>query len=112
MNVYDNAHALSRAIKESAEYQNYKILKDEVSLNPELSEMLNDFQQKQYSLQAGQLLGQDISPEIMGQVQELMQIIMRDPKAAEYMQAEMMFSKMIADVYGILGEVIKFDAGK
>lgn len=109
MNVYDNAHSLARAIKDSTEYQTYKNMKDEVSLNPELSEMLNDFQQKQYSLQAQQLLGQDISPEIMEQVQELMQIIMRDPKAAQYMQAEMMFSKMIADVYGILGEVIKFN---
>ncbi|MEI8215581.1 MAG: YlbF family regulator [Eubacteriales bacterium] len=109
MNVYDNAHSLARAIKDSNEYLTYKSMKDEVSKNAELSEMLNDFQQKQYSLQAQQLLGQDISPDIMEQVQELMQIIMRDPKAAEYMQAEMMFSKMIADVYGILGEVIKFN---
>ena len=109
MNVYDNAHSLARAIKESSEYKDYARLKAEVSVNAELSEMLNDFQQKQYSLQAQQMMGQDITPDMLSQVQELLQIIMRDPQAARYVQSEMVFSKMIADVYGILGEVIKFD---
>jgi len=109
MNVYDNAHNLARSIKESSEYQEYARIKAEVSQNAELSEMLNDFQQKQYSLQAQQMLGQEIAPDMLGQVQELLQIIMRDPQAARYIQAEMIFSKMIADIYGILGEVIKFD---
>ncbi len=109
MNVYDNAHNLARSIKESNEYQEYARIKAEVSENAELSQILNDFQQKQYALQAQQMLGQDISPDMMSQVQELMQIIMRDPQAARYVQAEMVFSKLIADIYGILGEVIKFD---
>jgi cell fate (sporulation/competence/biofilm development) regulator YlbF (YheA/YmcA/DUF963 family) len=112
MNVYDNAHDLARAIKESQEYKAYAKLKAEASLNPELSQMLNDFQEKQYALQAQQMLGQDFTPGMMEQVQELMQIIMRDPLAAQYIQAQMIFSKMIADVYGILGEVIKFDQGE
>lgn len=109
MNVYDNAHDLARAIKESKEYREYAAIKAEVSLNPELSEMVNDFQEKQYALQAQQMMGQDFSPNMMEQVQELMQIIMRDPLAAQYIQAQMIFSKLIADIYGILGEVIKFD---
>jgi cell fate (sporulation/competence/biofilm development) regulator YlbF (YheA/YmcA/DUF963 family) len=109
MNVYDNAHSLARSIKESQEYKEYARLKAEVSENPELSEMLNDFQQKQYELQAQQMMGQDFAPGMMEQIQELLQIIMRDPKAAQYIQAQMIFSKLIADIYGILGEVIKFD---
>jgi cell fate (sporulation/competence/biofilm development) regulator YlbF (YheA/YmcA/DUF963 family) len=107
MNVYDNAHSLARSIKESQEYKEYARLKAEVSENPELSEMLNDFQQ--YELQAQQMMGQDFAPGMMEQIQELLQIIMRDPKAAQYIQAQMIFSKLIADIYGILGEVIKFD---
>jgi cell fate (sporulation/competence/biofilm development) regulator YlbF (YheA/YmcA/DUF963 family) len=109
MNVYDNAHSLARSIKESDEYKEYARLKAEVSTNAELSEMLNDFQQKQYALQAQQMMGQELTPEVLSQVQELLQIIMRDPQAARYLQAEMIFSKLIADIYGILGEVIKFD---
>lgn len=109
MNVYDKAHDLARSLKESQEYKEYAKIKAEVSLNPDLSEMLNDFQEKQYALQARQMMGQDFTPGMMEQVQELMQIIMRDPLAAQYVQAQMIFSKLVADIYGILGEVIKFD---
>ena len=63
MNVYDEAHALTRALKESDEYQTYVQIKDKVSQNAELSEMLNDFQQKQFQLQAQQVLGGEIGPE-------------------------------------------------
>lgn len=109
MNAYDKAHDLARSLKESQEYKEYAKIKAEVSLNPELSDMLNNFQEKQYALQAQQMMGQDFTPGMMEQVQELMQIIMRDPLAAQYVQAQMIFSKLVADIYGILGEVIKFD---
>ena len=45
----------------------------------------------------------------MQQIQDLYQIIMKDPKAVEYMQAEMMFTRMIADVYKILEDAIKVE---
>ena len=40
----------------------------------------------------------------MNQVQELYQIMGRDPLAAQYMQAEMRFSLMMNDVYKILAD--------
>ena len=43
---------------------------------------------------------------MMQSVQELYQIIMKDPMAAQYMQAEMRFSLMMNDVYKILGDVM------
>ena len=107
MNVYDEAHALTRALKESDEYQTYVKIKDKVSENAELSEMLNDFQQKQFQLQAQQVLGGEIGPEMEEQTQNLYQILAKDPSAAEYLQAEFAFTRLVSDVYAILGEVIK-----
>ena len=40
------------------------------------------------------------------QIQNLYQIIMKDPLAAQYMQAQMRFSLMMNDVYKILGDVM------
>jgi hypothetical protein len=40
-------------------------------------------------------------------MQNLSQILMRDPLAAEYLQAEMRFTLMVNDVYEILGGAIK-----
>lgn len=109
MNVHDEAHNLARAIKESAEYKQYAELKDAASQNEELSAMLNDFQAKQFEIQAKQMMGEELGSDMMEQIQSLYQILMRDPLAAQYVQAEMRFSLLVNDVYTILGEVIKFD---
>ena len=107
MNIYDYAHELARAIKASDEHKEYLRLKAEVSAIPELNEMLGDFQQKQFQLQAAQLSGQEMDGDLMQQIQDLYQIVMKDPKAMEYLQAEMMFTRMISDVYKILEDAMK-----
>ena len=108
MNVYDEAHNLARALKESDEYKQYVDLKATASQNEELSAMLNDFQGKQFEVQAKQMMGEALGPEMMEQIQSLYQILLKDPLASQYVQAEMRFSILVNDVYAILGEVVKF----
>lgn len=107
MNVYDHAHQLAKALKESPEFKLYNSLKQEISKDESLKNMLDDFQQKQMEIQTQQMFGNEVEQDKMQQIQELYQIIIKDPKAGEYLQAEMVLSKMMADIYGILGEVIK-----
>ncbi len=107
MNVYDHAHALAKALKESREFQNYMEMKSKVSENEELSASLNDFQEKQFQLQAQQMFGQEGDASMGEQIQNLAGILMKDPLAAQYMQAEMSFTMMFSDVYKILQEAIR-----
>ena len=107
MSAYDKAHELAKAIRESEEYKAYSAAKEKASQNPELVEALNDYQEKQFNLQRNQILGEEIGPDVMAQMQSLYQILARDPVAAEYLQAQIRFSLMANDVYGILAEVIK-----
>ncbi len=109
MNIYDIAHNLARAIKNSDEFKNYKQIKEEVTAVPELNDMLVDFQQKQFQIQAAQLSGQEIDQELMNNFQQSLQILTADPKAAQYLQAEMSFATMISDVYKILEDAMKVD---
>ena len=44
MNVYDQAHGLAAAIRESEEFKQYDQLKKVVDQNEELSKMIKDFQ--------------------------------------------------------------------
>lgn len=104
MNVYDQAHGLAQAIKESAEFKEYEKLQFEIDGKPELSKMLKDFQQKSIEMQTKQMMGEETGPEVLEGVQKLYQIIMQDPLAASYMQASMRFSVMLKDVYDIIGE--------
>jgi cell fate (sporulation/competence/biofilm development) regulator YlbF (YheA/YmcA/DUF963 family) len=109
MNVYDAAHTLARTLRESPEYKHYMELKAKVSANDELSASLNDFQQKQFQFQAQQVLGGEQDTDMTEQIQSLYQILLKDPLAAQYLQAEFAFTRLVSEVYGILGEVIKVD---
>lgn len=106
MNVYDQAHQLKSAIQGSEEYKRYAEAKSKMEANAELASMLKDYQAKQMAVQAKQIMGEDVSHDMVQQIQNLYQIMMKDPLAAEYLQCEMRFSVMIKDVYEILGEVI------
>ncbi|MGI6733141.1 MAG: YlbF family regulator [Anaerovoracaceae bacterium] len=107
MNVYDHAHALARALKESNEYKNYMELKAKVSENEELAASLNDFQEKQFQMQAQQMLGQESDTTMGEQIQNLAQILMKDPLAAQYLQAEFAFTMMFSSVWKIVQDAVR-----
>lgn len=104
MNVYDQAHGLSQAIKASQEFIQYDALKKKIDADPALSQMVKEVQTKQFELQAKQMMGEQIDPATVSQFQELFGIMMRDPLAMQYMEAQMRFSIMMNDVYKIIGE--------
>ncbi|MBR5229218.1 MAG: YlbF family regulator [Firmicutes bacterium] len=106
MNVYDQAHGLAQAIKGSEEFKRYDALKKQIDANESLAAMVKDFQQKNLEVQTKQMMGEQMTPEDIGQIQQLYAIMVRDPLAAQYMEAEMRFSIMMKDVYEILGEAI------
>ena len=106
-NPYDKARELSNAIRESQEYREYLAAKERASQNQELVAALNDYQEKQFELQKRVLVGEEIGQEIMQQMQNLYQILARDPAAAAYLQAQIRFSMMVNEVYRMLGDVIK-----
>ena len=99
MNVYDQAHSLATAVKESEEYKQFQARKKDIEGNPELEKALNDFLKQQFEMQAAQAMGQPMDPEALGKLQQLSGILMQDP------QCQMRFSMMMADVYKILAEV-------
>ena len=102
MNVYDQAHGLASAIKASEEFKQYDALKKQIDANADLSKMLKDFQAKQLEFQTKQMMGEQPNAEDMAGIQQLYTI----PLTAQYLQAEMRFSLMMKDVYGIIGEAI------
>ena len=106
-NPYDKARELIIAIKESQEYRDYEAAKERASQNQDLVAALNDYQEKQYELQKKTMLGEEITQDVMQQMQNLYEILARDPAAAAYIQAQMRFAMMVNDVYQVLGDVIK-----
>ena len=111
MNVYDQAHSLAAAVKASEEFKQYDAVKKQVDANPELKEAISDFMKRQMELQMAQMTGQQMGPEVMQQLQQLSAVLMQDPTAAQYLQCQMRFSMMMADVYKIIADVADLGMG-
>lgn len=108
MNVYDQAHQLARAIKNSNEYKEFQKLDDEISKVPELRNMILDFRKRQIEIQSEQIMGKEPDKEKLEKIKELFEIINKDPKAREYFNAELRLSQMMADISKILSEAMEF----
>lgn len=111
MNVYEEAHNLERAIKESEEYRQMMEAQAEIENNPQLKKTLEDFHQKQAQVQAKQMMGEEVTQDAIQAASELYAAVMQDPAAAQYLQKEMRFAVMMQDVFQILGDLMKFGAG-
>ena len=111
MNVYDQAHQLAAAIKESEEWKQYNTVKEKLEANPELNSAVTDFMKKQFEFQTSQLMGNEIDQEEFMQLQQLSAVLMQDPLTSEYFQCQMRFSTMMSDVYKIIGDTADFGLG-
>jgi len=106
-NPYDAARELSIAIKESQEYKDYMVAKERASQNQDLVAALNDYQEKQFEMQKKTMLGEELGQDVMQQMQNLYEILARDPAAAAYLQSQIRFAMMVNEIYRVLGDVIR-----
>ncbi len=110
MNVYDCAHQLAKFLKTSDEYLNFTKCREEIIKEPKLKKILKDFQQKQLELQTLQITGKEIDDGKINQVQKLYEILMKDPKTKEYLEAEIRFSQLMNDINNIIAKAIDIES--
>ncbi len=109
MIVYDKAHELARAIRESQENKEFKRMKNAVYSNLKNKEMIIDFKRKQLELQGEQLAGKEPDKDKLESLQKLYNILIANPEIGKFFECEFRFDRMISDVYRILGEAIDID---
>ena len=107
MTVYDEVNNLARAIRDSKEYKEYKEAKEELMKTPDLKVKVDEFEKIRYEEQLLALQGEKQSEEKMKKLQELYEILVKNPKIKDYFDKEVRFNIMIADVNKIIGESIK-----
>ena len=103
-NVYDLAHELVRSLKETDQFKDYVDAKKALDANEQVSAMMNDFQQKSMDFQTKTMMGQAPDADALDQIQKLYAIVMSDPLASSFFNAQMQLQTIIADIYKIIGE--------
>ena len=106
MNVYDEAHNLAKAIRESNEFLEFDKVRKEIESDKDVSDMISEMSKLQIELQTTQMTGQQPSEETMSRIQSLSTMMATKPLAAKYLQSEAAFSVMMNDVFGIIGEAM------
>ena len=106
MNVYDEAHSLAKAIKESNEFKEFDKMRVAVDNDKETADMLKELQDLQMQLQAAQLAGKQPEADVASRFQSLSTMIATKPLAAQYLQAQGAFMIMMNDVFGIIGDAM------
>ena len=106
MNVYDEAHGLARALKESNEFKEFDRMRKEVEQDADVSQMLGELQKLQIELQTAQMTGSQPDADTMSRMQSLSTMLATKPLAAKFMQTEAAFSVMMNDVFRIIGEAV------
>lgn len=107
MNIYDEAHKLAKAIKDSAEYREFVEKQKKVYANPSTREMAEDFKKKAMEFQIAKMSGKEIDNKKMEEIKKLEGILMKDPLLSGYFMSEMRLSQIMNDVYKILGETLE-----
>lgn len=106
-NIYDHAHALARAVKESEEFKSLKTLQEQVNADPSTKTMLDDFRNKQMELQLKQMQGEEISEEEMDKTKKLFDLIQLNPTISRLLDVEQRFGVVMEDMNKIITEPLR-----
>lgn len=102
MNVYDYAHQLANALKQSEEYLCWLRAWNSIQSDPKNKEMLMDFRKYQWEVQKEKLLGNDVGQDKMQRLEQIAQLVSLNPALQEYLAAEFRFARLLTDIQKIL----------
>lgn len=107
MNFYDKIHTLVRELKDTPEYVNYITIKGKVKQDAELTEKIKTFKERQKAEQLKYINGQPMDDSVKAELQQQYALIIQNPLAVEFFQAEIKLDVLLADMQKILGEGLK-----
>lgn len=105
MNIYDKAHELAKALRDSSEYQGFLVAEHAIAGDETVKKMVRDFMKKKLEIEYSAMTGKQ-DKEKTEQLQKMYELIALNPKARDFLDAHMRFQRVMADVYKILGESV------
>lgn len=104
MNPHDAAHALAKALRESADFKELKDAQAALKADQSARNMLLDFRNEQLQIQKQQLSGIEVSSEQEEKLEKLFEVINMNMAIKRFMQAEYRAAVLLRDVHKIIGE--------
>lgn len=102
MNIYDKAHELSAAIRDSKEVSDITAALKLIESDPESQRMLDDFRTRQMEVQQRMMSGDMPNPEEMEQMEKLFEVLNLNLNIRRLFDAEQRLSTIIEDINKII----------
>lgn len=106
MYLYDEAHALARAIRESEEMKALVAAKKELDADEGAREIVRDFLAKQLNLEYRQMLGKEQDEKLQEEFREMSVLVANNQLAARYLAAFGRWQQIAADVQKIVADAM------
>ncbi|MBQ7455122.1 MAG: YlbF family regulator, partial [Clostridia bacterium] len=104
MQVYDEANALARAIRESEEVRELRKAREEVESNETSRAMMKEYKKLQTRLQLAAVAGAPVADEETQRFQQMSALLFGMESTRNLMLLEMRVQQMMADVYKTLSD--------
>ncbi len=104
MNVYDIAHELARAIRESDETRDAARLKEIAEADDTNRALLAEYKRLQTALQLQAMGGPAVGEDDTRRFQQIASLLYMNGDVQAYLMAEMRVQKLLADVFKIISE--------
>lgn len=101
-NMYDFAHDLEKAIRQSNEYLELKELIEAVNQDDIAKKMFDHFRELQLQLQQKQMMGHEITQEEIDHAQKQLQLVQQHPTISRLMEAEQRLSLLFGELNKII----------
>lgn len=106
MQIYDEAHALARALSTSAEFRALAAARQALEQDEQAKKMVQDFLAKQLEIQYDAMTGKPEDKANQERLAKLYEILQLNAKANAYLMAHVKFERLMADVYKIIGDAV------
>lgn len=107
MNIYDKAHDLAAALKDSPEVAEITEAMKLVDTDASSKEMLDRFRENQNEVQQRMMTGQMPEPEEMEKMEKQFELLNQNPNIARLFDAERRLSIIIQDVNKIITDSLQ-----
>jgi cell fate (sporulation/competence/biofilm development) regulator YlbF (YheA/YmcA/DUF963 family) len=107
MNIYDKAHHLAKALKESKEVEEITSAMKLIETDPEAKKMLDDFRERQMEVQQRMMSGDMPAQEEMEKMEKLFEVLSLNLNIRRLFDAERRLSVIIEDVNKIIADSLQ-----
>ena len=107
MNIYDTINQLSKEIKETEEYINFKEAKQAINLQPDFKIKISEFETARYEEQLNTIQTGKTNNEKMAKIQNLYKELIQIPEIKKYFDAEFKFNVLLGDINKTISEAVK-----